>query len=196
MIWREGGREVGRWVCPPPCPLECTSPVAAAPLLYHSPCFQAPLSQLSLVSGNNFLSASLRASCQPESPHASLIIPYSLFVSLTLFSPLSVAPSLKSPGLNHLETNCVSCWDPDRYAYFIQELTLNHMLHLVQGEDQNCLPIGNVVATGCFSRFTLEIASLFLGSMLAVRFLNLSMEGKECLSASSAMLAKTLLIIT
>ena len=74
----------------------------------------SPLSQLSLVSGKNFLSSSLRASCQPESPHASLLIPHSLFVSLTLFSPLSVAPSLKSPGLNHLETNCVSCWDPDR----------------------------------------------------------------------------------
>lgn len=64
------------------------------------------------------------------------------------------------------------------------------MLPLVQGKDQDCLPIGNVVATGCFSRFTLEITSLLLGSMLAVRFLNLSMEGKECLSASSAMLAK------
>lgn len=112
MIWREGGGEVG---LPPPCPLEYTSLVAAAPPLYYSPCFLAPLpSQLSLVSGNNFLSSSLRASCQPESPHASLLIPHPLFVSLTLFSPLSVAPSLKSPGLNHLETNCVSCWDPDR----------------------------------------------------------------------------------
>lgn len=70
------------------------------------------------------------------------------------------------------------------------------MLHPVQGEDQDCLLIGNVVATGCFSRFTLEISSLFLGSMLAIKFLNLSMEGKECLSASSAMLAKTLLLIT
>lgn len=70
------------------------------------------------------------------------------------------------------------------------------MLPPVQGEDQDCLRIGNVVATGCFSRFTLEITFLFLGSMLAVRFLNLSMEGKECLSASSAMLVKTLLLIT
>lgn len=64
------------------------------------------------------------------------------------------------------------------------------MLPLVQGKDQDCLPIGNVVATGCVSRFTLEITSLLLGSKLAVRFLNLLMEGKECLSASSAMLAK------
>lgn len=89
--------------------LECTSLVAAVPCITAAPASWLLTFGSTLTGVRNpfpsLIPPALRAFCEPESLHASLLVlQWSLFVSLILLTPLSVASSLKSLHWNHLET--------------------------------------------------------------------------------------------